>query len=146
MLRLPSNRLLAYAWLSRGFAGMPSAAEEGALNADKPRLQNCLPADSTLCCRGVHSWRDPDPYRRIPGLACVAHGHTARVNSHRWCALHVLAQQQALIDVTQRGSRANYTAGALERAGVSGDDVQEVFMGNVLSANLGQVRTDRPLL
>jgi len=40
----------------------------------------------------------------------------------------------------------NYTAGALERAGVSGDDVQEVFMGNVLSANLGQVRTARRLL
>jgi hypothetical protein len=31
-------------------------------------------------------------------------------------------------------------AAALERAGIGGDVVQEVIMGNVVSANLGQVR------
>ena len=43
-------------------------------------------------------------------------------------------------------SDALLLAGALERAGVSGDDVQEVFMGNVLSANLGQVPVIEQLL
>ena len=30
--------------------------------------------------------------------------------------------------------------GAIERAGVTSTDVQEVFFGNVISGNLGQVR------
>lgn len=33
---------------------------------------------------------------------------------------------------------SDYTAGALRRAGVAPETVQEVFFGNVLSANLGQ--------
>ena len=40
------------------------------------------------------------------------------------------------LSATQLGSAA--IQGALERAGVSPDKVQEVFMGNVVSANLGQ--------
>lgn len=40
---------------------------------------------------------------------------------------------------TELGSIA--IKGALERAGISPGLVQEVFMGNVCSANLGQVRS-----
>ena len=39
----------------------------------------------------------------------------------------------------QLSTSAPTCIGALERAGVGADDVQEVYMGNVLSANLGQV-------
>ncbi|WP_116125830.1 acetyl-CoA C-acyltransferase [Lewinella sp. IMCC34183] len=42
----------------------------------------------------------------------------------------------ASLSATQLGSAA--IKGALERAGVDADRVQEVFMGNVVSANLGQ--------
>ena len=35
---------------------------------------------------------------------------------------------------------------ALERAGISGDQVNEIFMGNVLSAGIGQAPKRRPFL
>ena len=40
------------------------------------------------------------------------------------------------LSATQLGAAA--IKGAVERAGISPDQVQEVFMGNVLSANVGQ--------
>ncbi len=43
-----------------------------------------------------------------------------------------------LMHLPQPGPSA-LSAGALSKAGVAADDVQEVYMGNVLSANLGQV-------
>ncbi|MFM2227601.1 MAG: hypothetical protein RL664_944 [Bacteroidota bacterium] len=40
------------------------------------------------------------------------------------------------LSATQLGAAA--IKGAVERAGIQPDQVQEVFMGNVLSANIGQ--------
>ena len=44
--------------------------------------------------------------------------------------------QLADVSATKLGSIA--IRGALEKAGVSAEEVQEVLMGNVVSANLGQ--------
>ena len=46
--------------------------------------------------------------------------------------------QGALAGVSATELGATAVKAAVERAGISGDDVDKVFMGNVLSAGLGQ--------
>ncbi|HNO29601.1 MAG TPA: acetyl-CoA C-acetyltransferase, partial [Chitinophagales bacterium] len=44
----------------------------------------------------------------------------------------------ALASVTAPQLGATVIKAAVERAGIKGSDVQEIFMGNVIAANIGQ--------